>query len=94
MGISGADLTHFYEVETAEHLLTILPLPTGRYEYIAWTPEGYYMGSREGEIVLSVKVGEDYVPVEEYRDELKRPEMVAGKLAGEQVPVPNLAPKQ
>jgi hypothetical protein len=51
------------------------------------------VGSREGEIVLSVKVGEDYVPISEYRQQLKRPEMIARKLAGEEVPMPQLKPR-
>jgi hypothetical protein len=41
-----------------------------------------------------VKVGEDYVPISEYRQQLKRPEVVARKLAGEEVPVPDLDPKE
>jgi WD40 repeat protein len=94
MAVEGAGLVHLYDPGTCDRLLTILPLPEGPDKYIAWTPEGYYMGSREGEIVLSVKVRENYVPISEYRQQLKRPEAVARKLAGEEVPVPDLDPKE
>jgi WD40 repeat protein len=50
-------------------------------EWLAMTPEGYYNASPKGDRYINVRIGSEVYGIDQYREALYRPELVAAKLA-------------
>nr|VFJ62338.1 MAG: WD40 repeat [Candidatus Kentron sp. FW] len=85
--VSGsADQTvRLWELATGKALLTIFPAADG--EWVAWTPEGYYTASLNGDRLIGwhINQGENklarYYPAERFAGRFRKPRVVANYLA-------------
>nr|VFJ54228.1 MAG: WD40 repeat [Candidatus Kentron sp. FW] len=85
--VSGsADQTvRLWELATGKLLLTIFPAADG--EWVAWTPEGYYTASLNGDRLIGwhINQGENklarYYPAERFAGRFRKPRVVANYLA-------------
>nr|VFJ44649.1 MAG: WD40 repeat [Candidatus Kentron sp. FM]VFJ44950.1 MAG: WD40 repeat [Candidatus Kentron sp. FM]VFK05944.1 MAG: WD40 repeat [Candidatus Kentron sp. FM] len=82
----GADQTvRLWEMESAKPLLTILPASGG--QWVAWTPEGYYTASLDGDRLIGWHMGRGegrlarYYRAQRFAKRFRQPRVVAGYLA-------------
>nr|VFJ73302.1 MAG: WD40 repeat [Candidatus Kentron sp. FW] len=82
----GSDQTvRLWELATGKALLTIFPASDG--EWVAWTPEGYYTASLNGDRLIGwhINQGENklarYYPAERFAGRFRKPRVVANYLA-------------
>ena len=67
------------ETHTGQTLLTLatfLPDKSGPFEWIAFTPEGYYSASPGAERFIHWRVGDKLLPADAYAKEFNRPDLV------------------
>lgn len=75
----GLDGTiRFWDVETGEWVLAMAPV--GGKDYLAWTPDGSYKGTRAGEKKAVALQGGIIEPLKEYRKTHYRPDIVENAL--------------
>ena len=81
--IASIASTRLFDVSTGEEIATMLAFEDG--EWLVTTPEGYYNASEKGAQYLTVKYeGQDYT-VDQFYDVFYRPDIVAAKLAGQDI---------
>ena len=80
--ISGGDdsTVRIWDAATAEQLATLL---TSKAEWLVITPEGFFDGSPKGAEMLSVVRGLQVFGIDQFYQELYRPDLVREKLAGD-----------
>ena len=75
-----------WDLKRREPLVTLF---YGTDEWVMWTPEGFYTGSKKGPERVGWQINHgfdkaaDYVTAEQVRNELFRPDLVAEKIAGD-----------
>ena len=100
---SGADMTiRVWETGTGRLLVTLRPLAphneakTGAatkteagasFDYVALTPEGYYLGSPQADRYIRFNLGNDLFPAASFHARYWRPDLVREILAGKKVPI-------
>ena len=85
--VSGSDdqTVRLWELATGKALLTLFPASDG--EWVAWTPEGYYTASLNGDRLIGwhINQGENklarYYPAERFAGRFRKPRVVANYLA-------------
>jgi DNA-binding beta-propeller fold protein YncE len=60
-------------------------------EWLVLTPEGYYNASPKGDRYINVRIGNSVYGIDQYREALFRPELVAAKLADSGIRLANAA---
>ncbi|MCH8120342.1 MAG: hypothetical protein IIC00_11505, partial [Planctomycetes bacterium] len=68
-------------------LLTTLAAVGSEGDYIAWTPEGYFVATPATEQLVALRIGDEVQPLGKHRDRFYRPDLVAKKLAIQPVEV-------
>jgi hypothetical protein len=54
-------------------------------EWLCFTPEGYYNASPQGDRYLNVRIGNEVYGIDQYREALYKPDIVAARLSGGEV---------
>jgi WD40 repeat protein/uncharacterized caspase-like protein len=70
-----------FNTESGEPLASLFSLPDG--EWLAVTPEGFFTGSENGAKSLTVVRGLEVYSIDQFKQELYRPDLVREKLAGD-----------
>jgi WD40 repeat protein len=78
-----------WSVETAQLLVTLIPSETTD-EWIAFTPDGYFDGSKNATDLFTVTRGLDIIDKDQLETTLRRPDLLQQKLKGRPVGVPSL----
>jgi WD40 repeat protein len=83
-----------WNTEKTSLVLSLVGVGKRGKDFLAWTPEGYYIATPYAESLLTAKQGDKDVPADEFKALFHRPEMVAAKLAGKDVPSPSELKKE
>jgi len=75
--------TRLYDIATGEEIATMLAFEDG--EWLVITVEGYYNASEKGAQYLNVKYEDSEYTVDQFYDVFYRPDIVAAKLAGQDI---------
>ena len=71
-----------WQVKDGALLATFAAGARGTDDFLAWTPEGYFVGTARGQDVVSVRKESGVYPLGQYRENFYRPDIVAERLAG------------
>ena len=74
---------NLWDPNAGELLATLVGV--GEEDYVAWTPEGYFLATPKAEEIVTVRIGDRVEPLGQYRDLFYRPDLVAARLAGKRI---------